>query len=231
MSVVLWILGITCVTLLGSWYTKRYNRSDLLIAMYVTFILVSQILAVKISEFDLGFGSFYAPSGILVFSITFLLTDIVNEKFGRKETHRMVFIAFITQVIMVAFFWLGDSLRPAPFWTMQDTWSEIFGFVPRVTVASWVSFLVSENLDAYIFSWFKKRTGGRHLWARNVFSSLPSLAIDTFIFIPLAFWGVASLWPLIMGQVLLKWLVGFINIPFMYINKSVLVSKNCMAQR
>ena len=132
---------------------------------------------------------------------------------------------------MVAFFWLGDSLRPAPFWTMQDTWSEIFGFVPRVTVASWVSFLVSENLDAYIFSWFKKRTGGRHFWARNVFSSLPSLAIDTFIFIPLAFWGVASLWPLIMGQVLLKWLVGFINIPFMYINKSVLVSKNCMAQR
>jgi uncharacterized PurR-regulated membrane protein YhhQ (DUF165 family) len=113
--IIFWIIGITSFTLFGSWYAKKFNKSDLLIALYVTFVLSAQILAVKISEFNLGFKSFFVPSGILVFSITYLLTDIVNEKFGRKETHKMIFIAFITQVAMVFFLWLGVRFQPAPF--------------------------------------------------------------------------------------------------------------------
>lgn len=219
---ILWIIGITSFTLLGSWYAKKFNKPDLLIALYVTFVLSAQILAVKISEFNLGFKTFFVPSGILVFSITYLLTDIVNEKFGRRETQKMILIAFITQVAMVFFFWLGVKFPPAPFWPRQDVWQEIFGLVPRITLASWVAFLVSENFDAFVFSWFKKITHGRHLWMRNVFSSLPALALDAVIFVSLAFLGIMPIGPLILGQVAVKWLVGLINIPFMYLNKRLL---------
>lgn len=219
---VIWIAGITSFTLLGSWYGKKFNKPDLLIGLYVTFILVAQILAVKISQFDLGFQTFYGPSGVLVFSITYLLTDIVNEKFGRKETHKMIAIAFISQVAMVFFLWLGTALTPAPFWTMQKPWENIFGLVPRITVASWAAFLVSENFDAYVFYRFKKLTKGKHLWARNVFSSISALLLDSLIFIPLAFFGTMPLLPLIIGQTAVKWLVGFVNIPFMYLNKAIL---------
>ncbi len=220
---IFWIFGITSITLLGSWYARRYERPDLLIALYVTFILVAQILAVKISSFDLGFATFFAPAGVLVFSITYLLTDIVNEKFGRAETHRMIFIAFVSQVAMVFFFWLGVRFPAAPFWTMQDIWAGIFGLVPRITLASWAAFLVSENFDAYVFDWFKKLTKGRHLWSRNVLSSIPALLLDSVIFVPLAFFGLGlPLLPLITGQVVIKWLVGFLNIPFMYFNEWVL---------
>lgn len=55
---VLWIIGITSFTLLGSWYAKKFNKPDLLIALYVTFVLSAQILAVKISEFNLGLSRF-----------------------------------------------------------------------------------------------------------------------------------------------------------------------------
>lgn len=220
--VALWIAGITSFTLLGSWYAKKYEKPDLLIGLYVTFVLVAQILAVKISAFDLGFKTFFGPSGLIVFSITYLLTDIVNEKFGRRETQKMIFIAFVSQVAMVSFMWLGTKFTPAPFWTLQPTWEQIFGVVPRITLASWIAFLISENFDAYIFAWFKKLTGGNHLWMRNAFSSIPALALDTLIFIPLAFGGLLPIMPLIIGQTVLKWLTGLVNIPFMYLNRRVL---------
>jgi hypothetical protein len=215
-------MGITSFTLIGSWYAKKFKKPDLLIALYVTFILVAQILAAKVSAFNLGFREFYGPSGVLVFSITYLLTDIVNEKFGRRETHKMVAIAFISQVAMVFFLWLGTTFPPAPFWTLQEPWQQIFGLVPRITLASWVAFFISENFDAYMFHLFKKITKGKHLWMRNVFSSIPALLLDSIIFIPIAFFGVMPLLPLIVGQTAVKWLVGLINIPFMYLNKAML---------
>jgi len=219
----LWIIGITSFSLLGSWYARKFNKSDLLIALYVTLVLSAQILAVKISEFDLGFKTFFVPSGILVFSLTYLMTDIVNEKFGRKETQKMILIAFITQVAMVFFLWLGVKFPPVPFWQIQqDVWQQIFGLVPRITIASWIAFLISENFDAIGFSWFKKITHGKYLWMRNAFSSIPALALDSVIFIPLAFLGIMPIWPLILGQIVIKWFVGLIDIPFMYLNKWIL---------
>jgi len=219
---VFWIIGITSFTLLGSWYARKYNKSDLLIGLYVTFVLVAQVLAVKISVFDLGFNTFFGPSGVLVFSITYLLTDIVNEKFGRKETQKMILIAFVSQIAMVFFFWLGVKFPPAPFWTIQGTWEQIFNLVPRITIASWIAFMITENFDAYVYSWFKKLTKGRYLWTRNAFSSIPALLLDSLIFIPIAFLGAMPILPLIIGQTAIKWLVGLVNIPFMYLNKAIL---------
>jgi len=223
--IILWIVGITSFTLLGSWYARKYNRPDLLIGLYVTFVLVAQILAVKISAFNLGFATFFGPSGVLVFSLTYLMTDIVNEKFGRKETQKMILIAFISQIAMVFFFWLGVKFPPAPFWTIQGTWEQIFNLVPRITVASWIAFMVTENFDAYVYSWFKKLTNGKYLWTRNAFSSIPALLLDSLIFIPLAFFGTMPILPLIIGQTAIKWLVGLVNIPFMYLNKAILGDK------
>lgn len=207
---------------MGSLYARKYNKADLLIGLYVTFVLAAQILAAKISTFDLGFATFFGPSGVLVFSITYLLTDIVNEKFGRRETQKMIGIAFISQIAMVFFFWLGVQFPPAPFWTIQETWVQIFSLIPRITLASWIAFLITESLDAYIYSWFKKLTKGKHLWARNTLSSIPALLLDSLIFIPIAFFGVMPLLPLIIGQTAVKWLVGLVNIPFMYLNKAIL---------
>ena len=222
---IFWIIGISSFTLLGSWYARKYNKADLLIGLYVTFVLVAQILATKISVFDLGFKTFFGPSGVLVFSLTYLMTDIVNEKFGRKETQKMILIAFVSQIAMMFFFWLGVKFPPAPFWQIQGTWEQIFNLVPRITFASWVAFLITENFDAYVYSWFKKLTKGKYLWTRNAFSSIPALLLDSLIFIPLAFLGIMPILPLIIGQTAVKWLVGLVNIPFMYLNK-VILGKN-----
>lgn len=223
--IILWIIVLSCFTLFGSWYARKYNRVDALVGLYVAFVLAGNLIAYKIAEFDLGFTSFYASTTVLIFSITFLLTDIVNEKFGRKETQRMIFIAFLTQIAIAAFVFISISLKPAPFWQGQEVFAQVIGFVPRIMIASWVAFLISESFDAYVFDIFKKWTKGKHLWMRNAFSSIPSMALDTFIFTTIAFYGLQPLAPLMLGFLVVKWLVGIVDIPFMYLNRWVMYNK------
>src|SRR3989344_1987459 len=220
--IIFWIVLITAFSFFGSWYAYRYNKPDALIGLYVAFVLISNIIAYKISSFDFGFITFFATSATLVFSVSFLLTDIVNEKFGRKETHKMIFIAFLTQVAVAVFIFIAIYLPSAPFWNDQEIFVKILGFAPRIMLASWIAFLISENFDAYVFSWFKNITKGKHLWARNVFSSIPSMALDTVIFVTIAFYGLQPILPLITGVLVLKWLVGVIDIPFMYLNRFIM---------
>ena len=219
---IIWATLITAFTLIGAAYAKKYNRPDALIGLYVAFVLVSNIIAFKIVTFDLGFTLIVAPASVLFFSVTFLMTDIVNERFGRFETYKMVFIAFLTQVAATFFIWLAISFPAAPFWGDQIIFKKVFGFMPRIILASWIAFLISENLDAYIFFRFKKLTRGGYVWVRNVFSSMPAMLIDSILFVGIAFYGIQPVWQIIFGTVVLKWGVAVLNIPFMYLSRKIM---------
>lgn len=225
MMIFLAIIAITAFTLSGSYYARRYQKPDGLIALYVIFTALSQILAAKIAEFDLVFIKVNAPAAVLVFAVTFLITDIVNERFGQWQVHEMILVTFVTQVAMLVFLLIGSYLPAAGFWRNQAAWETLLGVVPRIIFASWITFLVSENLDAWLFNVVRRITGERHLWARNVFSTIPALTVDTIIFVTLAFAGTgAPIGEIMIGQFVTKYLVGVIDIPFMYLNRSVAMS-------
>ena len=126
----------------GAWYARRFGRPDALIGLYVVFVAISQVMAAKIAEYDLAFIAVTAPAAVLVYSVTYLFTDVVNERCGRREVHKMILIAFVTQVGLIFFLGLGTELTPAPFWDDQEAWESIINVVPRITLASWVAFLV-----------------------------------------------------------------------------------------
>lgn len=224
MTALILIIFVSMVTIFGATYARKNNSPDALIALYVIFCGMSQILASKIALFDFGFFSVTAPAAVIIFAVTFLITDIVNEKFGRAVTHRMIFVTFITQIALVLFVLIASTgLPPAPFWNGQEAWNNVFGLVPRIVLASWITFMVSENLDAWLFEVFFQWTKGKHLWARNVFSTIPSLTIDTLLFVTLAFVGTdLPLIQIMIGQFVAKYAVAVINIPFMYINRMFL---------
>lgn len=213
---IVWVVVISLFAVGGAYYVRRTGRVDALLALYVTLSVAASLLASKTIEFDLGVGTFFAPGAVLIFSVTFLLTDIVNEKFGRGEVLRMIWLAFFAQIAFVIFSYLVLAAKGAPFFTNQAAFETVLGAVPRLVVAGLIAFLVSESLDAYVFHWVREKTGGRHLWMRNVFSSLPAMAVDSVVFVVLAFWGVMPLMPLITGLIVTKWLVGIVDIPFMY---------------
>ncbi len=221
MTILILIALVSAITIFGAIYARRRNSPDALIALYVIFCAMSQILAAKIAVFDFGVFAVTAPAAVIVFAVTFLITDIVNEKFGRAATHQMIFITFMTQIALVLFIWMANTgLPPAPYWNGQDAWQSTFGLVPRIVVASWITFLISENMDAWLFDVFFRWTKGKHLWARNVFSTIPSLTVDTALFVTLAFAGTdLPLDQIMIGQFATKYVVAIVNIPFMYVNR------------
>ena len=219
-----WVIVIFVSTLMISQYIKMQKREDVAIAFYILFITMSQILAAKIGDFSIGTYLITAPVAVLIFPFTFQITDMVNENFGRKKTHRMIFIAFITQILMAIFIWFSIEIPGFPFWSATDQlfWISFFGSTIRITLASWISFIITENLDALIYSKLKKLTRGKNLWIRNIFSDIPTLALDTLIFVSIAFGGVLDIWPLILGQLLTKWFFGVIDTPFMYMSRGII---------
>ena len=229
-----WLVVIFISTVFISQYIKIHKREDVAIAFFVLFLTMSQILAVKIGDFSIGNFTITAPVAVIIFPFTFQITDMVNENFGQKATHRMIFIAFITQIFMTIFIWFSIEISSASFWgydwgsnpaEAQKFWANFLGSTLRITAASWIAFLITENLDAVLFAKFKKLTKGKNLWLRNIFSDIPTLALDSFIFVSIAFGGLLPLWSIIWGQILTKWFFGVMDTPFMYLSRGITSGK------
>jgi uncharacterized integral membrane protein (TIGR00697 family) len=212
LAVIIWLLSIAFVSFTSGWYIRRYGRSDLAIVFYIIYLAMAQILATKITTFQFGSFTLSAPAAVFVFPFTFQIIDIVNEAFSKKVVQRMIILALVSQVFMNLFLIIGLSLPP-----VDESWKRIFAFVPRITVASWLAFFVSQNFDAFLYELFRRLTKERFLWLRNIASDLLSLTLDSFLFITLAFYGRAPVIPLIFGQVVLKGIIGGIDFPFLYL--------------
>jgi uncharacterized integral membrane protein (TIGR00697 family) len=232
-----WLVVIFVSTIFISQYIKNQKREDVAIAFFVLFLAMSQILAAKIGDFSIGDFKIRAPVAVFIFPFTFQITDMVNENFGQKATHRMIFIAFITQIFMTIFIWFSIEMSSAPYWGFdwgsdpveaQKWWSNFLGSTVRITAASWIAFIITENLDAILFARFKKYTKDKNLWLRNVLSDIPTLAIDSLIFVSIAFGGVMPIDvinSIIWGQILTKWFFGVIDTPFMYLSRGIITGK------
>ncbi|PIZ54623.1 transporter, partial [Candidatus Uhrbacteria bacterium CG_4_10_14_0_2_um_filter_41_7] len=87
---------------------------------------------------------------------------------------------------------------------------------PRITVASFIAYLISQHHDVWAFHFWKKKTNGKHLWLRNNASTVVSQLIDTVVFTFIAFYGVLPIVPLILGTWVVKILIALIDTPFIY---------------
>ena len=217
-----WACAIAVSVLGATYWARRSDRPDALTALFITLVLVSNLVAAKIVGFNFLITTLYAPAATVFFSVTFLVSDIINERFGRAEAQRAIGMAALAQVAFVAFTYIALAATPAPFFNGQVAFEVVLSAVPRIALAGLVTFFISETLDAYLYSWFRKKTEGKHLWMRYTFSSLPAMLIDSILFVTLAFAGVQPLLPLIIGLTVIKYLVGLVNAPLMYAARAVL---------
>ncbi|MEN9389916.1 MAG: hypothetical protein RLZZ283_16 [Candidatus Parcubacteria bacterium] len=220
--IISFILILSAISLFGSYYAAKYNRSDLLMAIYVACIIITNVLVFKIAAYDLGVVTLYATAPTLIYAVNFLIADIVNERFGRKEVLKMIGVAAFIQVCVAVFTWIAVALPAAPFWTEQMVYEQMFGSTLRIAIAQVLTFVVVESLDAYVFHYFREMTQGKHLWMRGLFSTIPAMLLDTVIFFTAAFYGVMPIAPVITAVVILKWIVGVIDTPFLYLNRWVM---------
>jgi len=221
-----WIISLTIVTYASSYIVRKYENYGFaaLTAFYTIYLGASQIIASRIINFDLGFYQFFAPAAVFIYPFVAQAIDMINEAYGKTKAHLAIFIAFITQVLLVTFIAMVNSLSPAPFFQFEEAWQNLFGLSIRITAASWIAFLICQNLDAHVFAFLKNRYE-KNIVLRSLTSDVLDLTLDSIIFVSIAFYGVVPIVPLIIGQIISKNIIGFLDTPWFVWYKKMLTWK------
>ena len=194
---------------------EKNSKLILLVGVFIVAICSANTLASKLFEI----GPWVMTAGILAFPITFIVTDIINDVWGRKTAQWVVIVGFISNLIMVLLYQVGIWLNPAFFWEGQEAFQMILGAVPRIVGASMIAYLLSQTWDVYIFSKIKEKIPGK-LWLRNNVSTFTSQAFDSAIFLGLAFGGVIpvpDLLQMYLAYIVVKWIIALIDTPLVYL--------------
>ena len=164
-----------------------------------------------------------ATLGNAVYGSIFLVTDILNEKYGKKEAKKAVWLGFTSLIMMTVIMQIVLQFQPAADDFAQDSLGTIFGLIPRIALGSMIAYIISQYTDVIIFSFLRKLfPSDGAFWIRNNGSTMLSQLLDTLIFTSIAFLGVypADIWlNVFLSTYLLKFLVSIIGTPFGYIAK------------
>lgn len=197
---------------------KTEQNLQILIGIFVVSLIVANIISAKI----VSFCGLVIPAAIVAYPLTFLITDIIGEIWGKDMANRTVKIGFICQLVSIVLIGLSILLPVAPF---ADNQAEFVGIMKssfRVVAASLVAYLVSQSWDVWLFHKLKEKCNGKYKWLRNNASTLTSQMIDTAIFITIAFLGVVpNIWVMILSQYLIKAFYALLDtIPFYLLTKN-----------
>lgn len=198
---------------------KTEQNFQMLLGIFVVSLIVANIVSAKI----VSFWGLVIPAAIVAYPLTFLITDVIGEIWGKEMANRAVKIGFICQLISLVLIGLSILLPVAPFADNQAQFVGIMKSSFRVVAASLVAYLVSQSWDVWIFHKLKEKCNGKHKWLRNNASTLTSQMIDTAIFITIAFWGVVpNIWVTILSQYLIKAVYALLDtIPFYLLTKNI----------
>ncbi len=157
----------------------------LLTAGFVTCLITANITSVKLVEIH----GWVVPAGIIVFPISYIFGDVLTEVYGYRQARRVIWLGFLCNLLTVAAIGIGRVLPPASFWEGQAAYERILGYTPRLLAASFLAYLFGEFTNAYVLAKLKIATRGRWLWLRTIGSTLVGQAVDSAIFLTLAFAG------------------------------------------
>jgi len=195
----------------------------ILAALFIASLVASNLIFQKFFYWvPFGIYRFEISVGILPYPITFLITDILSEIYGKKKANQVViagiFASFFSMlIILMADFVPAINSSPID----NATFNKVFGLSPLAVFASMMAYLFAQFIDIKIFHFWKKKTNGKHLWLRNNFSTFTSQFIDTFtvVFLLCSFqilpWSLFK--NLLISGFLFKFLIAAIDTPILYV--------------
>lgn len=186
-----------------------------LTALFVTTLIVSNIIAVKIGDFQ----GYFLPVAVIIFPLGYVLSDIITEVYGFLAMRRVIWTGFLCNLLAVLIFWIGQQIPAAPFFAGQESYAAILGATPRILGASFIAYLIGEFTNSMVLARLKVRMKGKLLWVRTIVSTILGEGLDSVIFITLAFSGIfprEQIVTLILTQWTFKVLVEVIVTPLTY---------------
>jgi queuosine precursor transporter len=156
-----------------------------LAGFFVTNAIVAELIGGKLVQF---FGTFTQSIGIILWPVVFVLTDLINEYFGKQGVRKLTYITIALIIYTYLIISWGMSIPAVDFSPVsQEAFKTVFGQSQWIIIGSIIAFLCSQLVDVYVFWLFKNRTGNRMIWLRATGSTLVSQLVDTFVVQYIAF--------------------------------------------
>lgn len=196
--------------------------------LFITSLVVSNLIFQKFFywrpfEFTV-FGNqlFELSVGILPYPITFLITDLISEIYGKKKANQVVTAGIFASFFSMCILWMANVVPALSNSPIDDaTFQTVFALSPVAVLASMMAYLGAQFVDIRLYHFWKKLTEGRMLWLRNNFSTFSSQFIDTFSVISLlSLFGVLEwdlFWGLVLSGFLFKVLIAALDTPLLYL--------------
>jgi len=211
---------------------KLKNQAQLiyliLAALFIASLVTSNLIFQKffywypfdIEIFDVKL--FEISVGLLPYPITFLITDILSEIYGKKKANQVVIAGIFASFFSLGIIYVSKNV-PATAWSTVDntTFVNVFGAAPLAVLASMLAYLTAQFIDIRVYHFWKDFTKGKHLWLRNNFSTFTSQIVDTLtVLVLLCYFGIIQwelFWGLLISGVLFKMMIAAIDTPILYL--------------
>lgn len=197
---------------------QRETKFWILVAIFVASIIAANLMGNKIAVF----GFFDAAVGIMVFPLSFLVMDVIQEVEGKQTARRIVLATMLVLAYVLLITWIATQLPSAKRDFFPSEYNKIFGISVRVMIASIIAFLIGELADIEIFKRIRDWTKAKMLWLRATGSTIISQFVDTTVFMFLAFYGITPkhdavyLLVLIIPYWTLKCIIAIFGTPLVY---------------
>lgn len=197
-------------------------------ALFITSLVVSNLIFQKFfywnpfGEFTIfGVSLFEVSVGILPYPITFLITDLISEIYGRKMANQIVTAGIFASFFSMGIILMAEVAPAIPSSPINDElFTQVFALSPIAVLASMIAYLFAQYVDVAIYHFWKKLTKGKYLWLRNNFSTFLSQFLDTVTVVGLLCIFKVLPWDLFFGLVvsgfIFKIFIAFIDTPFLY---------------
>ncbi|XLS29876.1 queuosine precursor transporter [Flavobacteriaceae bacterium M23B6Z8] len=198
-------------------------------ALFITSLVVSNLIFQKFfywypfGDFEIfGAPLFEVSVGILPYPITFLITDLISEIYGRKKANQIVTAGIFASFFSMGIILVADLVPALPNSPVDNKmFSGVFALSPIAVLASMLAYLFAQYIDITIYHFWKKLTGGKYLWLRNNFSTFSSQFVDTFTVVGLLCVFKVLPWNMFYGLLisgfLFKVFIAAIDTPFLYL--------------
>lgn len=202
-------------------FSKRRDLVFIILAgFFVTNAIVAELIGGKLVQF---FGLFTQSLGIILWPVVFVLTDLINEHYGKQGVRKLTYITVGLIIYTFLLISIGINIKAVSFSPVNDeVFNTVFGQSQWIIIGSITAFLISQLVDVYIFWLFRKYTGGRMIWLRATGSTFVSQLIDTFVVQFIAFvvpgkWAIEEFLVNASWGYSFKLLVALCLIPFIYL--------------
>lgn len=195
-------------------------------AIFISSFVTGNLIFQKFFYWSLAIAEweylFELSVGILPYPVTFLVTDIISEIYGKRRATQLVITGFIANLFSMAIVLIALVL-PQTEWSpvSNELFTTVFGLSPLAVVASLCAYLAAQLVDIRLFHFWKTLTKGKHLWLRNNASTICSQFIDTFtVILLLCVFGIIEwnlFWGLVINGFLFKLLIALLDTPLIYL--------------